>query len=140
PAVPIVALTATADSTTRKDIIQSLHLQQPFISISSFDRPNIRYTVTEKVSSFKQILHYLRSVEGKSGIIYCSSRAKVEDLTERLKNQGYSVVAYHAGLSTTEREANQEAFVNDDIQIVVATIAFGMGINKPNVRFVIHAN
>lgn len=140
PQVPIVALTATADKSTRDDIVRLLNLNQPLISISSFDRPNIRYTVTEKVGMFKQVTHFLATQEGKSGVIYCGSRAKVEELTEKLIAQGYVAAAYHAGLPHEVRAKNQEAFLADDIQIIVATIAFGMGINKPNVRFVIHAD
>ncbi|WKX26811.1 ATP-dependent DNA helicase RecQ [Tatumella ptyseos] len=138
PTLPIMALTATADSTTRQDILQRLQLHEPFIQISSFDRPNIRYTLVDKYKPTDQLLTYLRDQRGKCGIIYCNSRAKVEDITARLQSRGWSVGAYHAGLDTDERARVQEAFQRDDLQIVVATVAFGMGINKPNVRFVFH--
>ncbi|WVD63094.1 DNA helicase RecQ [Utexia brackfieldae] len=140
PQTPIIALTATADDVTRRDIIRLLALDQPLISISSFDRPNIRYTVTEKFNALEQITTFLLRQKNSSGIIYCSSRAKVEEMAVRLKARHFSVAAYHAGLSHQERERAQEAFLRDDIQIIIATIAFGMGINKPNVRFVIHAD
>ncbi len=138
PSLPIMALTATADSTTRADILQRLQLNKPLIQISSFDRPNIRYTLIDKYKPTDQLLTYLRDQRGKSGIIYCNSRAKVEDTTARLRSRGWSVGAYHAGLDSDERARVQEAFQRDDLQIVVATVAFGMGINKPNVRFVFH--
>ena len=138
PQLPIMALTATADSTTRQDILQRLQLQDPFIQISSFDRPNIRYTLVDKYKPTDQLLTYLREQRGKSGIIYCNSRAKVEDISARLKSRGWNAGAYHAGLDANERARVQEAFQRDDLQIVVATVAFGMGINKPNVRFVFH--
>jgi ATP-dependent DNA helicase RecQ len=140
PHVPIVALTATADEVTRHDIVRLLALNQPLISISSFDRPNIRYTVTEKFNALEQITTFLLKQKGQSGIIYCSSRAKVEEMTVRLRNRNFTVAAYHAGLTNDERNRAQDAFLRDDIQIIVATVAFGMGINKPNVRFVIHAD
>ncbi|WP_241646422.1 ATP-dependent DNA helicase RecQ [Rosenbergiella metrosideri] len=138
PTLPIMALTATADSTTRQDILQRLQLHDPFIQVSSFDRPNIRYTLVDKYKPTDQLLTYLRDQRGKCGIIYCNSRAKVEDITARLQSRGWSVGAYHAGLDAAERARVQEAFQRDDLQIVVATVAFGMGINKPNVRFVFH--
>ncbi|SEQ91335.1 ATP-dependent DNA helicase RecQ [Rosenbergiella nectarea] len=138
PSLPIMALTATADSTTRQDILQRLQLHEPFIQVSSFDRPNIRYTLVDKYKPTDQLLTYLRDQRGKCGIIYCNSRAKVEDITARLQSRGWSVGAYHAGLEAGERARVQEAFQRDDLQIVVATVAFGMGINKPNVRFVFH--
>lgn len=140
PNIPVIALTATADEMTRKDIIERLNLYQPQIHISSFDRPNIRYTVVERFNQLEQISSFLKNQKGNSGIIYCLSRAKVEEMTERLTARGYSVVAYHAGLSTQERSRAQELFIKDDVLIMIATVAFGMGINKPNVRFVIHAN
>lgn len=138
PAIPIMALTATADKTTQQDIRQQLALNDPFIQVSSFDRPNIRYSLVEKYKPFDQILGYLRSKKGQCGIIYCHSRAKVADIALRLQSLGFSVGAYHAGLAVQQRSDVQEAFQRDDLQIVVATVAFGMGINKPNVRFVLH--
>lgn len=140
PQIPIIALTATADEITRKDIIERLNLLKPNIQISSFDRPNIRYTVLERFNTLEQIIAFLEQQKGQSGIIYCTSRAKVEDMAACLTSRGFPAVAYHAGLTTKERASAQERFLKDEISIIIATIAFGMGINKPNVRFVIHAN
>ncbi|CAH0293050.1 ATP-dependent DNA helicase RecQ [Erwinia aphidicola] len=138
PDVPVMALTATADETTRNDIARLLQLDDPLIQISSFDRPNIRYTLVEKFKPTEQLLRYVQDQRGKCGIIYCNSRAKVEDTAARLQSRGLSVGAYHAGMDNAHRAHVQEAFQRDDLQIVVATVAFGMGINKPNVRFVVH--
>ncbi|WP_313449559.1 ATP-dependent DNA helicase RecQ [Pseudescherichia sp.] len=138
PAVPFMALTATADDTTRSDIVHLLGLRDPLIQVSSFDRPNIRYTLVEKFKPLDQLLRYVQEQRGKSGIIYCNSRAKVEDTAARLQARGFSAGAYHAGLDNSIRADVQEKFQRDDLQIVVATVAFGMGINKPNVRFVVH--
>ncbi len=138
PQVPVMALTATADETTRNDIVRLLQLNDPLIQISSFDRPNIRYMLVEKFKPTEQLLRYVQDQRGKCGIIYCNSRAKVEDTAERLKSRGLSVGAYHAGMDNAHRAQVQDAFQRDDLQIVVATVAFGMGINKPNVRFVVH--
>lgn len=140
PTTPIIALTATADEATRQDIIRMLALQSPYIAINSFDRPNIRYIVTEKFEGIEQISIFLRQQQGGSGIIYCNSRSNVEQTTVQLKKRGFTVRAYHAGLTHQKREAAQEDFLRDNVQIIVATVAFGMGINKPNVRFVIHAD
>lgn len=138
PQLPVMALTATADETTRHDIARLLRLDNPLIQISSFDRPNIRYTLVEKFKPTEQLMRYVQEQQGKCGIIYCNSRAKVEDITARLQSRGISAGAYHAGLDIFHRAQIQEAFQRDDKQIVVATVAFGMGINKPNVRFVVH--
>ena len=138
PNLPIMALTATADDTTRTDIMDRLSLCDPLIHLSSFDRPNIRYTLQEKYKSLLQLQHYLESMSGQSGIIYCNSRKRVEQVTEKLQSLKLSAAAYHAGLDSGERARVQEVFQRDDLQIVVATVAFGMGINKPNVRFVVH--
>lgn len=138
PAVPVIALTATADHTTRKDIVDLLSLYQPLVIVNSFDRVNIRYTVAEKYQPTKQLYHFLSKYKNNSGIIYCGSRNKSEEIYSKLKNSGFSVGVYHAGLAPEQRMATQEAFLKDDIQIIVATVAFGMGINKPNVRFVVH--
>ena len=138
PQVPVMALTATADETTRNDIVRLLALDDPLIQISSFDRPNIRYTLVEKFKPTDQLLRYVQDQGGKCGIIYCNSRAKVEDTAARLQSKGLSVGAYHAGMDNAHRSQVQEGFQRDDLQIVVATVAFGMGINKPNVRFVVH--
>ncbi|WP_226573960.1 ATP-dependent DNA helicase RecQ [Mangrovibacter yixingensis] len=138
PGVPFMALTATADDTTRLDIVRLLGLDNPLIQVSSFDRPNIRYMLMEKFKPLDQLLRYVQEQRGKSGIIYCNSRAKVEDTAARLQSRGISAQAYHAGLENSVRAEVQEKFQRDDVQIVVATVAFGMGINKPNVRFVVH--
>ncbi|MCX8586091.1 MULTISPECIES: DNA helicase RecQ [unclassified Gilliamella] len=140
PDVPIIALTATADEMTQRDILNQLNLVDPLFVVRSFDRPNIRYTVVEKFNLTEQVVSFIETQKGNSGIIYCSSRSKVEDMTTRLVARGFSVIAYHAGLSTSERQSAQESFLKDNTQIIVATVAFGMGINKPNVRFVVHAD
>lgn len=136
--VPVMALTATADAATRRDILQQLLLQQPLVHLGSFDRPNIRYTVQEKFRPVEQLVSYLQQQEGASGIIYCGSRRKVDELTEQLIQRGYNAAAYHAGMTTDERNRVQDAFKRDDYQLIVATVAFGMGVNKSNIRFVIH--
>jgi len=136
--VPVIALTATADNTTRSDICSRLRLSDPLIHISSFDRPNIRYTLVEKYKAFDQLWMFVRGQKGQCGIIYCNSRNKVEDVAARLQKRGLSVAAYHAGLDNSQREWVQDAFLKDNLQVVVATVAFGMGINKSNVRFVAH--
>ncbi|MDP2714741.1 DNA helicase RecQ [Rheinheimera sp.] len=136
--VPLMALTATADGATRQDITQQLTLQQPYIHLGSFDRPNIRYTVQEKFRPVEQLTAYLQQQDGASGIVYCSSRRKVDELTEQLKQRGFNAAAYHAGLSSEQRNAVQDAFKRDDYQLIVATVAFGMGVNKSNIRYVVH--
>ncbi|ELR63245.1 ATP-dependent DNA helicase RecQ [Photobacterium marinum] len=136
--LPIIALTATADETTRQDILSRLSLTDPHIYLGSFDRPNIRYTLQEKYKPMSQLSSYLRGVRGQCGIVYCNSRKRVEQITEKLCESGIRAAAYHAGLEFDERARVQEDFQRDDIHIVVATVAFGMGINKPNVRFVVH--
>jgi ATP-dependent DNA helicase RecQ len=138
PHVPIMALTATADDATRSDILSRLNLSDPHHYLGSFDRPNIRYTLVEKHKPVSQVIRFLATQKGQCGIIYCGSRKKVEMLTEKLCNNHLRAASYHAGLDADERAYVQEAFQRDDIQIVVATVAFGMGINKPNVRFVLH--
>ncbi|GAL07783.1 ATP-dependent DNA helicase RecQ [Photobacterium aphoticum] len=138
PDLPVMALTATADEATRQDIVARLALQQPHIYLGSFDRPNIRYTLQEKYKPMAQLTRYLADMRGQCGIIYCNSRKRVEQISDKLREQGQRVAAYHAGLEHEERVRVQEAFQRDDIQVVVATVAFGMGINKPNVRFVVH--
>lgn len=136
--VPFMALTATADDTTRQDINERLQLIDPLIFVGSFDRPNIRYSLVEKAKPVSQVIRYLATQKGQCGIIYCGSRKKVEMVTEKLCNANYRAMGYHAGMDADERAFVQESFQKDDIQIVVATVAFGMGINKPNVRFVVH--
>lgn len=138
PNTPLVALTATADPTTRADIIQHLQLRNPHCYLGSFDRPNIRYTIQEKFKPMEQLIKFLQSQQGKSGIIYCNSRKKVEEISEKLSARRFTVMGYHAGMTVEQRETVQNAFQRDNIQIVVATVAFGMGINKSNVRFVVH--
>ncbi|MDD1795664.1 ATP-dependent DNA helicase RecQ [Enterovibrio sp. ZSDZ42] len=138
PDVPVMALTATADDTTRQDICSRLALDAPHTFLGSFDRPNIRYTLIEKHKPLAQVTQFLAGQSGQSGIIYCSSRKKVEQVAEKLCDQNLRAAAYHAGMSNEQRAWVQEAFQRDDVQIVVATVAFGMGINKPNVRFVVH--
>lgn len=138
PHAPIMALTATADYATRQDILTHLNLENPHIYIGSFDRPNIRYTLEEKYKPMEQLTRFVLAQKGKSGIIYCNSRNKVERIAESLRNKGVSAAAYHAGMETALRERVQQDFQRDNVQVVVATIAFGMGINKSNVRFVAH--
>lgn len=135
---PIMALTATADYATRQDILTHLNLENPHRYIGSFDRPNIRYTLEEKYKPMEQLTRFVLAQKGKSGIIYCNSRNKVERIAESLRNKGVSAAAYHAGMETALRERVQQDFQRDNVQVVVATIAFGMGINKSNVRFVAH--
>jgi ATP-dependent DNA helicase RecQ len=138
PDIPILALTATATGRVRQDIIQQLTLQEPVIHVASFNRPNLYYEVQPKErQSYNQLLQKVRSHQG-SGIIYCLSRRKVDEVALRLQEDGIAALAYHAGLSDEERSNNQTRFIRDDVQIMVATVAFGMGINKPDVRFVIH--
>lgn len=138
PSVPTIALTATATDRVRQDIIQQLGLSKPNIHVASFNRPNLYYEVQPKQKqSYNQLLQTINQTEG-SGIIYCLSRRKVDDITLKLQQDGISALPYHAGLSDADRETNQTRFIRDDARIIVATIAFGMGINKPDVRFVIH--
>jgi ATP-dependent DNA helicase RecQ len=138
PHVPVMALTATADVTTRKDILTQLSLVNPYIHLDSFDRANIRFTLAQKYDGEKQVLGYVRKQGDDSGIIYCNSRWQVEKLTKYLAACGINCAAYHAGLESDIRALVQESFTKDNIQIVIATVAFGLGINKPNVRYVIH--
>ncbi|OIQ24944.1 ATP-dependent DNA helicase RecQ [uncultured Vibrio sp.] len=138
PQVPFMALTATADDATRGDITHRLNLVEPHEYLGSFDRPNIRYNLVEKHKPVSQIIRFVEANKGLCGIIYCGSRKKVEMVTEKLCNNHIRAAGYHAGMDVDERSYVQEAFQRDDIQIVVATVAFGMGINKPNVRFVVH--
>ncbi|MFQ3209126.1 MAG: ATP-dependent DNA helicase RecQ, partial [Colwellia sp.] len=138
PTVPVMALTATADVTTRKDILNQLALPNPYIHLDSFDRPNIRFTLAPKYNGEKQLLGYIKKKGEDSGIIYCNSRWQVEKLANYLAASGVNCAAYHAGLENEIRSLVQEGFTKDNIQIVIATVAFGLGINKPNVRYVIH--
>ncbi len=139
PGVPLIALTATADPQTRTDIVRQLGLDRAPCHVAGFDRPNIRYTVVEKRKPFAQLKAFLRERgAGDPGIVYALSRKRVEEVAARLSEAGFRAAPYHAGLPDRERQRVQEAFQRDDLQIVVATVAFGMGIDKPNVRFVVH--
>ncbi len=138
PDVPFIALTATADPQTREDIVRVLGLHKARRFITSFDRPNIRYTVLEKHRPQAQLLRFLEDKQQQSGIVYALSRKRVEEVADYLAERGFAAAAYHAGLNAGTRKTVQEGFLRDDITIVVATVAFGMGIDKPNVRFVVH--
>lgn len=139
PGVPRLALTATADAHTRADIVERLQLAEARVFISSFDRPNIRYTIVEKDEPRRQLLRFLRDEhEGDAGIVYCQSRRKVEETAEWLTAEGIPALPYHAGLDADVRRTNQDRFLREDGLVVCATIAFGMGIDKPDVRFVAH--
>jgi ATP-dependent DNA helicase RecQ len=138
PDVPMMALTATATERVRGDIVKQLHLREARCYVASFNRPNLTYRVSAKSGAYGQILDFVRSRPRESGIIYCQARKTTENLASKLTADGVPAAPYHAGLTPAERTKNQEAFLRDEVRVVCATIAFGMGINKPNVRFVIH--
>ncbi len=140
PHIPRVALTATADPPTQREIAERLDLDQARHFISSFDRPNIRYTVVQKDNAKRQLLDFLRGHRGEAGIIYCMSRRKVEETAEMLRGEGWDALPYHAGLPAEVRAENQRRFLREDGVVMCATIAFGMGIDKPDVRFVAHTD
>jgi ATP-dependent DNA helicase RecQ len=138
PDVPLMALTATATERVRSDIITQLELRDPRCYVASFDRPNLTYRVVPKSSPFEQVRDFLRARPNDPGIVYCASRKAAETLAKRLDEEGIAAKPYHAGLTSEERTNHQDKFLRDDVRVIAATIAFGMGINKPNVRFVMH--
>ncbi len=138
PRVPLVALTATATARVRDDIVTLLRMRQPRIHVASFNRPNLSYRIVPRLSPLKQILGILAEHRGESGIIYCMTRNRTEELEEALIHEGVLARAYHAGMESAERARRQDLFIQDQIQVIVATIAFGMGVHKPDVRFVVH--
>jgi ATP-dependent DNA helicase RecQ len=138
PGVPLMALTATATGRVREDIVTHLQLRKPSCYVASFNRPNLTYRVLAKNKAYEQVRDFLRDRKRESGIVYCASRKAAESVAQRLEEDGIRAKPYHAGLTPQERSAHQELFLRDDVRVICATIAFGMGINKPNVRFVIH--
>ncbi|NOZ13356.1 MAG: DNA helicase RecQ [Acidobacteria bacterium] len=138
PALPVLALTATATKRVREDIVANLHMKKPALFVASFDRPNLFLRVKEKNNGFIQLTTFMEKFSNQSGIVYCVSRKETEQIAGKLTKQGISALPYHAGMSAEERNRNQEAFIRDDVNVIVATVAFGMGINKPDVRFVVH--
>src|SRR5216110_382377 len=138
PDAPVMALTATATERVRADIVKQLKLRDPRCYVASFNRPNLAYRVVPKTVPYEQLLEFIRSRPNESGIVYCASRKSADSLARNLSEDGISAKPYHAGLTSAERTKNQEAFLRDDVRVITATIAFGMGINKPNVRFVVH--
>src|SRR6266487_4443414 len=138
PDVPVMALTATATEQVRADIIKELNLRDPRCYVASFNRPNLTYRVVAKMAPYDQLLAFIRGRPNESGIVYCASRKSTDSLARNLNEDGLSAKPYHAGLTAAERTKKQELFLRDDVRVITATIAFGMGINKPNVRFVVH--
>jgi ATP-dependent DNA helicase RecQ len=143
PTTPIIALTATADKLTQQDIVTQLELENPTVLVSSFDRPNIMYTVQPKAAAtmaYDQLLNFIRAWEGESGIVYCLSRKSTEDVAKKLLREGIMAGVYHAGIPQSVKEETYHDFMQNKIQVVCATIAFGMGVDKPDVRFIVHWN
>ena len=140
PGVPAIALTATATPRVREDILTQLGLREAAVFVASFNRPNLNYLVEPKQDAARRIVDFIRSRGQDSGIVYAQSRKRTEELAATLRHSGITAVCYHAGLESNERARNQEAFLRDEVRVVCATVAFGMGINKPDVRFVIHAD
>jgi ATP-dependent DNA helicase RecQ len=140
PGVPIIALTATADELTRQDILVKLNLEAPKTFISSFDRPNIYYRVEAKADAYEQLEEFITGFKGQAGIIYCLSRKSTEEVATKLSKMGIKALPYHASIEGEAKQKAYKLFMGDKVQVIVATIAFGMGIDKPNVRFVIHWN
>lgn len=138
PEVPIMALTATATERVRADILKQLKLRDPRCYVASFNRPNLSYRVVPKAKPYEQVLALIRSRPNESGIVYCASRKTADSLAAKLNVDGIKAKPYHAGLETADRAGHQDSFLRDDARVITATIAFGMGINKPNVRFVVH--
>jgi len=138
PDTPMIALTATAEAHTRKDILERLGLRRARSYVAGFDRPNIRYSVLEKQKPFAQLSGFLKGRREEAGIVYCLSRKRVEKVAEQLREAGFSAAAYHAGLPAQQRQRVQEDFLRDEVLIIVATVAFGMGIDKSNIRYVVH--
>ncbi|MEL4305074.1 DNA helicase RecQ [Methanococcoides sp. LMO-2] len=138
PDIPVIGLTATATPKVKDDTIKMLKLRSPSVYVASFNRSNLSYEIRQKKNTFGDLEDLLKSHDGDSGIIYCNSRKSVESLSRKLNNKGFHTLPYHAGLSDSKRHEHQERFIRDDVDIIVATVAFGMGIDKPNVRFVVH--
>ena len=138
PDVPIMALTATATERVRVDIVKELELRDPRAYVASFNRPNLTYRVVPKTAPYEQLLEFIHGRPNDSGIVYCASRQSTESLARNLNEDGITAKPYHAGLTNPERTRHQDAFLRDDVRVITATIAFGMGINKSNVRFVVH--
>jgi ATP-dependent DNA helicase RecQ len=138
PEAALMALTATATDRVRADIVARLHLRDPACYVASFNRPNLTYRVIPKSGPYEQTLEFIRARDGECGIVYCQSRKSAESVAQRLSEDGIAARPYHAGLEASERARNQELFLRDEVRVICATIAFGMGINKPNVRYVIH--
>ena len=138
PGVPRIAVTATASPVTREDMVKNLHLENAKVFLSSFDRPNISYSIAEREDGVKQVLDFMEPHRGSSGVVYCSTRKAVESTAEMLRQRGFDAIHYHAGMTSGEKRINQDKFTKGEGVVAVATVAFGMGIDKPNVRFVVH--